>query len=106
MNAGAAVPKGIRKKGNRSVVMEWADGHTSEFSARALRLECRCASCRHEWTGENLLDPTTVANDIEIQSAKVVGHYALQILFSDGHGTGIFTFENLRDACPCCATKK
>ena len=33
--------------------------------------------------------------------AELVGHYALQIFWSDGHSTGIYTFEYLRGLCPC-----
>jgi DUF971 family protein len=30
-----------------------------------------------------------------------VGHYAVQFDFNDGHSTGIFSFEYLRQICPC-----
>jgi DUF971 family protein len=38
---------------------------------------------------------------MEILSAKPVGWYALQFTFSDRHDTGIFSYELLRENCPC-----
>ena len=34
-------------------------------------------------------------------AAKAIGNYALQIDFTDGHTTGIYSFEYLRTICPC-----
>jgi DUF971 family protein len=38
---------------------------------------------------------------VTAKSANAVGNYALQIQFSDSHATGIFSFEHLREICPC-----
>jgi len=38
---------------------------------------------------------------VTAKSANAVGNYAIQILFSDGHTTGIYSFEHLREICPC-----
>ncbi len=40
--------------------------------------------------------------------AELVGRYALQIFWSDGHSTGIYSFHYLRELCPCgeCAAGK
>jgi DUF971 family protein len=35
------------------------------------------------------------------RAAKSMGHYALQIEFSDGHSTGIYSYDHLRTICPC-----
>lgn len=77
--------------------IEWADGHVSEYAPRHLRLACPCAGCIEEMTGRALLDPSTVAPDIWPLSIDYVGRYALRFNFSDGHDTGIYTFELLRD---------
>lgn len=84
----------------------WDDGHPSQWSARDLRIQCRCAACRHELTGEQLLKPEAVSQDITIQKADIVGRYALGFHFSDGHNSGIYTFDALRKECPCCRQKK
>lgn len=78
----------------------WPDGKKCEYTAFQLRENCRCAACRHELTGEKLLDPTQIKPDIKILKAEILGQYALGFLFSDGHSTGIYTFEMLRDLCP------
>lgn len=81
--------------------IEWADGHVSEYVPRALRLACPCAACVEEMTGRPLLDPSRVAPDIWPRAVRYVGRYALRFDFSDGHDTGIYTFELLRSLCPC-----
>ncbi len=81
----------------------WQDGHESAFSIRSLRQTCPCAVCRDEWTGKPLLDPESVPKDITAPKAELVGNYAVSFLFSDGHSTGIYSFETLRGLCPCSA---
>ena len=57
--------------------------------------------CKDEWTGETLLDPAAVPETLGATRADIVGNYALSFAFSDGHGTGIYTFEMLRKLCRC-----
>lgn len=81
----------------------WQDGHESAFSYLALRRACPCAVCRDEWTGKPLLDPESVPKDLTASRAELVGNYAVAFQFSDGHSTGIYSFESLRGQCPCPA---
>jgi len=81
--------------------IEWADGHVSEYLPRALRIACPCAACIEEMTGRPLLDSSQVAPDIWPRAVRYMGRYALRFDFSDGHDTGIYTFELLRSLCPC-----
>ena len=76
--------------------LRWPDLGAVVLGYRALRLGCRCASCVEEMTGRALLDPGSVPEDIHPLSVNGVGHYALQIGWSDGHSTGIYTFDYLR----------
>lgn len=99
-------PSSIRKIGSVAMRLTWEDGHTSEYSAKYLREQCHCAACRHELTGEQLLDPASIPHDLKIVSSQLIGHYALGFEFGDGHRTGIYTFENLRKICPCCVGSK
>jgi DUF971 family protein len=75
----------------------WRDGHRSEYPPRVLRLNCRCAGCIDERTGKPILDPATVPEDIYPLAIHYVGRYALRFDWSDGHGTGIYPFELLRE---------
>jgi ATP-binding protein involved in chromosome partitioning len=84
------------------LLIEWeSGGHEALYPARALRLACGCALCRDEMSGRRLLDPETVPADVRPLSVALVGAYGIRIRWSDGHGTGIYTFERLLAACPC-----
>lgn len=94
------VPEAIRRAG---AVLEitWAGAHTGAFPVRALRLACPCAACVDEMTGRPLLDPATVPEDVRVAGIQPVGAYGIKIQWSDGHGTGIYTYRFLRERCPC-----
>jgi len=77
--------------------LHWEDGKRTAATARALRLLCPCAACVDEWTSARTLDPASVSEDITLQEIAPVGNYALRLLFSDGHSTGIFPWDQLRD---------
>jgi ATP-binding protein involved in chromosome partitioning len=89
----------ISSKGE--LLISWPDGHESVYSPYHLRINCRCAVCIDENTGQRTLDPARVPLDIQMQNINPVGRYAISIAFSDGHNTGIFTFKRLRDLCQC-----
>jgi ATP-binding protein involved in chromosome partitioning len=81
--------------------IEWTEGAQEVFHpARELRLACPCAACVEEMSGRPLLDPATVPADVRPVTVALVGAYGLRILWSDGHGTGIYTFERLRGPIP------
>ena len=78
------------------ISVRWNDGKVSTIPARQLRLDCPCASCIDEWTGAPLLDPQRVAQDVRPVAMEPVGNYAVQIRWSDGHETGLYTWKLLR----------
>lgn len=92
----------------RELVITWSDGHTSRYGYRMLRQRCPCAVCVHEWTGEQLLDPSRVPAEIHPTQIAQVGAYALRFTWSDGHTAGIYTFPFLRSLCGCdaCARER
>ena len=71
------------------------------YPALALRLACPCAACVEEMTGRPLLDPASVPEDVTARQIDLVGSYAIRIVWSDGHDTGIYTYESLLAMCPC-----
>ena len=84
------------------VLIEWdTAGHEAWFPARALRLACPCAACVDEMSGRALLDPAAIPSDVRPVSLALVGAYGLRVQWSDGHGTGIYTFQRLLSSCPC-----
>jgi len=96
-----ATPAEIRKKSGESITIRWNDGHVSAFGSRYLRGRCPCAQCVRETTGVRLVSEEHIAPDVALEAARTVGNYALHFTFSDGHTTGIFSFDYLRRVCPC-----
>lgn len=96
----AHTPAEIRQAGPDTLAITWHDGHRSHYPVRRLRLACSCAHCVDEWTGEGLLDPASVPDDVRPVKIENVGRYALQVHWSDGHETGIYPFRRLRELDP------
>ena len=80
----------------RQIAIRWQDGLQTEHSAFEMRAQCPCASCVHEFSGEQLLAIEDVDPDVVATRYHKVGRYALQFHWSDGHSTGIYTYERLR----------
>lgn len=90
-----------RAEGNK-LLIDWSDGQQREYTFKELREACPCATCR-EKRGEspapkNLLPVLSAAEarPLNITGMRPVGNYAYSIEFSDGHDTGIYTLELLR----------
>ena len=77
--------------------IEWGDGVVAEYVPRYLRQFCPCAGCVDEMTGVRTLRPEDVSTDVYPLEIHYVGRYALQPVWSDGHRTGLYTFEYLRE---------
>jgi len=89
-------PTQIVEESDREISINWSDGSETRYSAAQLRRACPCAGCINEWTGEKMLDDAKIPEDISIKHTSIVGRYALNFHFSDGHDTGIFSFAFLR----------
>jgi DUF971 family protein len=90
-------PKSIRAhQADQILEIGWPDGRLDRLGYRLLRGACPCASCRDEWTGRVILDPATIAEDIKLAGMEHVGSYAVQFAWSDGHSSGIYTWQALR----------
>lgn len=93
------------------VEVTWADGHSSRYTFPYLRDHCPCAMCndereKKEKSGGKADVFPMFKPKVTAKSASAVGNYAIQIEFSDGHATGIFSFDHLRQVCPCEACDK
>lgn len=78
-------------------VVEWADGQATRVPYQQLRQLCACAVCVDEVTGERKLDPDSIPDDIGVSDCEQVGLYGLRIYWTDGHQTGIYTWDRLRE---------
>lgn len=89
-------------KTQRLLIISWADGHQSRLPYAGLRLNCPCVECKggHLYMGTPPdLEVMAQADDpVTIEQVQAVGTYALQFQWSDGHYTGIYTWEYLRQA--------
>ncbi len=97
---GSAIePREIKQEGNAGLRITWADDHVSRYSAAGLRRACPCAQCVNEWTGQRVLKPEMISQELTITNLSIVGRYALNFRWSDGHETGIYSFRYLREQC-------
>ncbi len=92
----------------------WSDGHASHYDFVYLRDQCPCALCNDERRRKAAVAPPGGAGaalplfkpKARARAAAAVGNYAIQIEFTDGHSTGIYSFEYLREICPCEACQR
>lgn len=93
------------------VDIAWKDGHQSSFTFPYLRNACPCALCdderakagREPWEMPKaqpgalpMFKPA--AKPVEVEP---VGKYAIRFTWNDGHQHGIYSWDFLRDICPC-----
>lgn len=104
MTAAVLRPIALKKEGDDRLVIEWNDGHRSEYPWAHLRKHCPCAGCKEEQFKPadpfHILKPNEIG-PLKPVSISPVGYYAYKIVWSDGHDTGLFTLEHLRDLCQC-----
>ena len=83
----------------RALVVEWRDGRRQLIAFAELRRACPCASCRGELgaPGRFQVDPELHAGEDELADIALVGNYGLKVVWADGHDTGIYRFEQLRE---------
>jgi DUF971 family protein len=89
-------PEAIDLNGQGEFVITWPGGRVAIIPAFTLRDTCPCAGCIEEGTGRKILDPSTIPLDIHAERIDPVGSYAIQVRWSDGHDTGLYTWEQLR----------
>lgn len=95
-------PKNMEFCGEDEILIEWTDGLARRYSVKELRDGCPCATCKEKNANPPVAEILTVlspeeAKPLRISSMSPVGNYAYNIEFSDGHDSGIFTFEHLRE---------
>lgn len=108
------------------VDITWADGHSSHYEFAYLRNLCPCALCNDERqkklqaaaSGKTDGDPPGTAPaqtfaplpmfkpKTTARAVKPAGNYALHMEFTDGHASGIYSYEYLREICPCAECEK
>lgn len=92
---GGPIPDSVTVGTDQRLNISWSDGQVTAYEPHHLRTKCSCAACVDEDTGRKILDDARVPLDITITGINPVGRYGLALAFSDGHNTGIYTFERL-----------
>jgi DUF971 family protein len=90
-------PRQIIEESDSEISINWSDDTETKFNAMDLRRNCPCAGCINEWTGEKILKADSIKDDLAFSSISIVGRYALNFHFSDGHDTGIYSFQYLKE---------
>jgi DUF971 family protein len=109
----AVTPAKVRVKKTEGTGMEidWRDGHQSVWTFFWLRHACPCATCHEEREASGrkpgvpkpksqtlLVMYEAPVKPVEVSS---VGKYAMRFKWSDGHESGIYSWEYLRRQCQC-----
>ena len=106
-------PEHIAISKSTGIQIDWRDGHHSAYSLAYLRDECPCATCtgshgtppqRSDY-GKQELFPMYKPS-LKMNSVEPVGQYAIRIFWNDGHSTGMYSFDHLRNICPCAECRK
>ncbi len=89
-------PADIKLKRAEGILeISWRDERPRRYDVRQLRCACACAGCVDEMTGVRTLDFDSVPDNIGITNIALVGNYAVKLSFSDGHDTGIYSWDRL-----------
>jgi DUF971 family protein len=87
------------KKAEGVLEVTWGESRPARIAIHALRCSCGCAACVDEHTGMKILDDSAVPAEVGVTDMRLVGNYAVQFVFTDGHDTGLFTWDHLRALC-------
>ena len=102
MQTPATTPRDINPTEDGAALrIVWEDEHESIYLPFDLRMSCPCAGCVDETSGRRTLTEAMVAPGIYPTAIHYVGRYALKFVWSDGHDTGLYSYELLRGLCGC-----
>jgi DUF971 family protein len=93
-------PTSIKQSPDGEFTIVWDDGVTTHCTARQLRDGCPCAECKGETVLLHSYAPAAKSiqpGHYEIKSIVPVGSYAVQITWGDGHATGLYSWNYLRN---------
>lgn len=106
-NLAGAVAREVSRIENNAIVqptVQYVKGRGIEFKRgddtriidpADLRRRCGCASCKDEYTGEAILKPEDVPDDVVPLEIEKMGNYAVAIKWSDGHTTSIYPYDKI-----------
>jgi DUF971 family protein len=99
-------PIRLHLKKDEKLEIDWEDGHKCIYTLTYLRSRCPCAACRQlrdeqaKRKSRLTILPGNYSGALVVLAAEMVGNYAIRIDWSDQHGSGIYSFQYLREICP------
>jgi DUF971 family protein len=93
---GTLVQPTVRFEEGKGIVVANSNGEEHVIDSANLRRRCNCAACKDEFTGEPILHPEDVPDNIVPTEIEPVGNYAVGIKWSDGHTSSIYPYDNLQ----------
>jgi DUF971 family protein len=108
----------VNKTTGTGMEIDWKDSHRSSWDFTWLRNACPCATCIQEREAEGRKPGETKPQPVSLlpmyqapvrpREVEPVGNYAISFHWSDGHKSGIYSWDYLRRACQCeqCRTKR
>jgi DUF971 family protein len=86
---------------DNNIAIKWNDGSESFLSNKIMRDKCPCANCSGE---SDVFGNTYKSNSPKLEDNNQyiinryinIGHYAIRIIWQDGHNAGIYSFEFLK----------
>jgi DUF971 family protein len=98
MNDQHRIPTGIHlHRRSRDLELEYEGGERYRLSSEYLRVYSPSAEVRGHGPGQEVLQ--TGKQNVAITAVRPVGHYALQLVFDDGHDTGLYAWDYLYQLC-------
>ena len=89
-------PIQIQPLGTDQLMIVWADEQISLLPNVLLQLNCRCAKCVDEMTGEVLIQEAQIDASARLLRVEMVGNYGVRLRWSKGCESGIYTFDHLQ----------
>jgi len=90
----APIPTEIRlHQASRMLELSFEDGVTARLSHEFLRVNSPSAEVKGHGPGQEVLQ--TGKRDVSILGIEPVGHYAVKLVFSDGHDSGLYSWDLL-----------
>lgn len=98
MNDKAPLPTGIElHRQSKLLELQYPNGEHYELSCEYLRVYSPSAEVRGHGEGQEKLQVGKI--NVTIKAIEPVGNYALQLIFSDGHDTGLYSWDYLYELC-------
>ena len=92
-------PTKIEPYSPTELFISWNTGENYSIPYVEVRYYCPCAGCVDEHTGERTIEKSSISPEIRPTDVQLIGRYAVQFLWSDGHNTGMYHFDRLLELC-------